>query len=65
MWGYVALGGGRWVWCGMIRKTMLRVTRNYLTGFSKTYDTVFNIILRGFCYHMVAYYANNKRYRRS
>ena len=52
------------VW-GVIRKTMLRVMRNHLTGFSKTYDTVFNIILRGFCYHMVTYSAVNKCYRRS
>ena len=61
-----------WYWildwmvlCMVIRKTMPRVMRNHFTGFSKPYDTVFNIILRRFCYHMVAYYANNKCYRRS
>ena len=61
-----------WYWildwmvlCMVIRKTMLRVMRNHLTGFSKTYNLVFNIILCYFCYHMVAYYANNKCYRRS
>ena len=56
---------GEGVWLSVIRKTTLRVMRNHLTGFSKTYDVVFNTILHGFYYHMVAYSAVNKCYRRS
>ena len=62
MWGDV---GGCGEVCGVVRKTMPRVMRNHLTGFSKTYDVVFNIILRHFCYHIVAYSDDNKCYRRS
>ena len=49
----------------VICKTKPRVIRNYLIGFSKAYNVVFNIILRGFCYHMIAYSDDNKCYQRS
>ena len=62
MWGDV---GGSGEACGVIRKMMPRVMRDHLTGFSKPYDTVFNIILRDFCYHMVPYSDDNVCYRRS
>ena len=62
MWGDV---GGSGEVCGVIRKTALRVMRNHLTGFSKTYNMVFNTILHGFYYHFTPASAINKCYRRS
>ena len=37
----------------------------HLTGFSKTYDVVFNTILNGFYYHFTPASAFNGCYRRS
>ena len=62
MWGDV---GGCGELCGVIRKTMPRVMRNYEMCSRTPYNMVFNIILRRFCYHMVAYPDDNKCYRRS
>ena len=62
MWEGVGRCGEVW---GVIRKTRLHVMRNRETCSRMPLNLVFNIILHGFCYHMVAYLDNNKCYRRS